>query len=395
MKIVVILPTYNEKVNIDKMIPVLEEEVFPKIKQHQLHILVADDKSPDGTADVVRSYMKKYKNLHLLEGNKEGLGLAYVRAMKYAMKELDAYAVIEFDSDFQHDPHDIPKLIHAMDEGADYVIGSRYIPGGEIPKEWGLHRKLISRIGGFFAQVVWWNFSIHDTTSGFKLTKTDYLKKVDLDHLYSHYYAYKMHILHDVVKLGAKVKEVPIIFYERTEGSSKITSKDMFDSLYVVLRLRLEEKKRFVKFLIVGGTGFIVQFITTYASIRMFGLEHAQQVATMIGAESAIISNFFLNNLWTFKDTKSIKEKGPILYRLFKFNLTSLFSIGLQTLATFFAVLMFGQRIDILGYSILTSLVILFPTILFVVLPLNYFVYNKIIWKTQYLKKKKVESVSL
>lgn len=394
MKIVVILPTYNEKVNIDKMIPVLEEEVFPKVKHHQMHILVADDKSPDGTADVVRGYMKKYKNLHLLEGNKEGLGAAYVRAMKYAMKELDAYAVIEFDSDFQHDPHDIPKLVKAMDDGADYVIGSRYIPGGEIPKEWGLHRKLISRFGGLFAQLIWWNFSIHDTTSGFKLTKSEYLKKVDLDHLYSHYYAYKMHILHDVVTLGAKVKEVPIVFYERTEGSSKITSKDMFDSLYVVLRIRLEEKKRFVKFLIVGGTGFIVQFITTYISIRLFGLEHAQFIATLIGAEAAIISNFLLNNLWTFKDTKSVKEKGSFFYRLFKFNLTSVLSISMQSFVTFLAVRFMGPRIDLFGHSILTSLVILFPTILFIVLPFNYFVYNKIIWKTQYLKKKKVESVS-
>ena len=177
MKIVVILPTYNEKINMEKMIPVLEDEIFPKIKQHQMHILVADDKSPDGTADVIKKFMKKYKNLHLLEGKKEGLGAAYVRAMRYAMDDLNAYAVIEFDSDFQHDPHDIPKLLKAMDDGADCVIGSRYIPGGEIPKEWGLHRKVISRIGGLFAQLAWWNFSIHDTTSGFKLTKSEYLKK--------------------------------------------------------------------------------------------------------------------------------------------------------------------------------------------------------------------------
>ena len=386
MKIVIILPTYNEKINMEKMIPVLEKEVFPKIKNYEMHILVADDKSPDGTADVVRDYMKEYKNLHLLEGNKEGLGAAYARAMRYAMDEMDAYAVLEFDADFQHDPHDIPKFVHALDAGADYVIGSRYIPGGEIPKEWGWHRKVISRLGGLFAQVAWWNFSIHDMTSGFKLTKSEFLKKVDLEHLYSKYYAYKLHILHDVIKLGAKIQEVPIIFYERKEGSSKITSKDMFDSLYVVLRLRFDDLKRFIKFLFVGGTGFIFQFIVTAFSISA-GVE--QHIAAMIAGEVAILSNFMLNNIWTFKDTEKVKEHGNFFMRLLKFNTASLASIGIQGFSVYLAVLFLGENLKIFSYQIPTSLVILFPTIIIIVIPLNYLIYNKFIWKTQYLKKHK------
>ena len=389
MKIVVILPTYNEKVNMEKMIPTLEDEVFPKIKNHEMHILVADDKSPDGTADVIKHFAKDHKNLHLLEGNKQGLGAAYARAMRFAMNELGADAIVEFDADFQHDPNDIPRLIEALDSGADCVIGSRYVKGGSIPKEWGLHRKFLSYVAGsLFTRLVWGRMSVHDMTSGFKLTKSSFLRRVDLENLYSKYYAYKLHILHDVMSMHAKVKEVPIKFYERTEGSSKITSKDLFDSLYVVVRLRLEEKKRFVKFLFVGGTGFIVQFITTYLSIRFLGLEHMQFVATLLGAETAILSNFLLNNVWTFKDTKHIKEKGSFLRRLFKFNFTSILSIGLQALMTYLAVHFYGPRVDILGHSILTSLVILFPTILFIVLPFNYFIYNKIIWKTHYIKDK-------
>jgi dolichol-phosphate mannosyltransferase len=373
----------------EKMIPVLEQEVFPNIKNHEMHILVADDKSPDGTAEIVRNFAKQYPNLHLIEGNKEGLGAAYARAMRYSMNDLSADAIVEFDADFQHDPQDIPKLIAAMDEGADCVIGSRYVKGGSIPKEWGLHRKFLSYVAGsLFTRLVWGRMSVHDMTSGFKLTKSSFLKRVDLENLYSKYYAYKLHILHDILSMKAKVKEVPIQFYERTEGSSKITSKDLFDSLYVVVRLRLEEKKRFVKFLFVGGTGFIVQFIVTYFSIYLLGLEHMQFVATLLGAETAIISNFLLNNVWTFKDTKGIAEKGSFGRRLFKFNLTSLLSIAMQSLVTFLAVRTFGPRIDIFGHSILTSLVILFPTILFIVLPLNYFIYNKIIWKTHYLKDK-------
>lgn len=387
MKIVIISPTYNEHDNISKMIPLLEEEILPKIKHHDVRILVVDDKSPDGTADVVKSFMEKWKNIELLSGEKKGLGAAYVRGMRHAMDEMKADAVMEFDSDFQHNPHDIPRLIEAMDDGADYVIGSRYIEGGSIPKAWGLDRKFLSVFGSLFTRVVWLNFSIHDMTSGFKLTKTSYLKKVDLDHLLSYQFAYKMHILHDVVKLGAKVKEVPISFLEREKGTSKISKKDQFDSFYVVLRLALYDRKRFIKFLFVGGTGFIVQFIVTSVAIRL-GLEHAQFIATMLGAESAIISNFILNNRWTFKDTKSVKQQGGFFRRLVKFNVASLFSIGLQTLVSYLAVLFFGESVIILGHSVHTSLVILFPTIIFIVLPMNYIIYNKVIWKTQYLKHK-------
>lgn len=390
-KIVIILPTYNELANIQRLIPILEEQVLPKVRHHRVELLVVDDNSPDGTADAVREFMKKWDNISLLEGTKKGLGAAYVRGMRHAMDEMHADAVMEFDSDFQHDPNDIPRIIHAMDEGADYVIGSRYVPGGSIPKEWGLDRKILSVFGSMFTRLVWLNFSIHDMTSGFKLTKSSFLKRVALDSLLSYQFAYKMHILHDVVKAGAKVKEVPIVFLERDKGASKISKRDQFDSLYVVLRLGIYDRKRFVKFLMVGGTGFIVQFITTYLSIRIFNLEHAQYIGTLVGAETAILSNFMLNNVWTFKDTHAIKEKGSFLKRLLKFNLTSVMSIGLQTLVSYLAVKYFGPRVNIFGYSILTSLAILFPTILLVVLPLNYFVYNKIIWKTQYLKKKKVK----
>jgi dolichol-phosphate mannosyltransferase len=385
MKIVIILPTYNEKLNLEKMIPVLEDEVFPKIKHHHLEILVADDKSPDGTAEVVRHFQKDFPNLHLIEGHKEGLGAAYARAMKYAMEKMDADAVMEIDSDFQHDPHDIPRLIKAMDDGADYVIGSRYIKGGEIPKEWGIHRKLISRFGGQFAQLTMWRWDVHDMTSGFKLTRTTYLKRVDLDHLYSKYYAYKLHIMHDILKLGAKVIEVPTIFYERQEGSSKITQKDLFDSFWVVLKLRIMDSKRVIKFLVVGGTGFLVQLLAIYFFISV-GLH--QVMATMLGGEAAILCNFFLNNLWTFKDTNAVVNHGTVGERLLKFNAASLFSIAVQTIVVAIAVSILGDYVFILGYKVHTSLAIVIPTIILLVIPLNYFIYNKLIWKTHHLKKK-------
>lgn len=384
MKIVVILPTYNERANISKLIPILEKDIFPQIKDHKMYILVVDDKSPDGTADEVKKFMKEFNNIVLLSGDKKGLGFAYVRGMQYAMKEMDAEAVMEFDADFQHDPNDIPRLVAGLDEGYDYIIGSRYIKGGSIPKEWGMDRKILSVFGNLFTRVVWGNFSIHDMTSGFKLARASKLKKIDLDNLLSNNFAYKMQILHDMVKIGAKVKEVPIVFLEREVGTSKISKKDQFESFYVVARLGLYPYKRFIKFLVVGGTGFFLQFLTVYVAI-LIGAE--QFVAAMIGGEIAILSNFILNNLWTFGDTKSIKQQGSFFKRLVKFNIASLGSIAIQGIVVYIAVHTLGETLNILGFTVPTSMVILVPTILMIVIPLNYFIYNKVIWKTQYLNQ--------
>ena len=384
MKIVVIIPTYNERTNIEKMIPVLEKDIFPQIKNHSMHLLIVDDKSPDGTAEVVQGYMKKWHGIELLSGDKKGLGAAYVRGMKYAMDEMHADAVMEFDADFQHDPHDIPQLIKAIDEGADYVIGSRYIEGGSIPKGWGLDRKFLSVFGSLFIRIAWVNFSIHDMTSGFKLTKTEFLKKVDLDHMYSPNFSYKIQILHDIIQQKVKVKEVPIVFYERESGKSKINVQDQFESFYVVLRLAAHDRKRFLQFLIVGGTGFILQFLTVYLVI-FFGA--TQTIAAMIGGEVAILWNFFANNMWTFGDTKHIKEQGSFFTRLIKFNIASLASIGIQGLAVDLGVKAFGEKIQIFGHAFYTSFIILIPTILLLVIPMNYVIYNKFIWKTHHLKK--------
>ncbi len=404
MKIVVISPTYNERENIKKLIPVLEEEVFPKIKNHEMYILIVDDNSPDGTAEEVKSFSKKWGNIKLLLGEKKGLGVAYVRGMHYAMDTMKADAVVEFDADFQHDPQDIPSLIEAMDRGADYVIGSRYVKDGAIPNEWGIHRKIISRFGGLFAQIMLGTWHIHDMTSGYKLTKTTYLRNVDLDHLYSKYYAYKIHILHEIVKQKAKIVEIPIIFYERKEGSSKITRKDLFDSFRVVVLLWINDYKRFIKFLFVGGFGFLVQVaaqegtiylgITTYAARALENLNAIKDITSVshslgagFGAEAAIISNFVLNNFWTFGDARKLKEKSNFFLRALKFNLASLGSIFAQSLGVFIGEKTIGQTTILFSRTFPTRIVVLIPTIIFIVIPLNYFIYNFVIWKTQYLKK--------
>lgn len=334
-----------------------------------MEILIADDNSPDGTGDIVHNLTKKYKNLYLLKGEKKGLGAAYVKAMKYAMEVLKADAVIEIDSDFQHDPHDIPRLLVAMDTGADYVIGSRYISGGKIPTEWGLYRKVISFFGSLFARVVLLTFGIHDMTSGYKLTKTEYLRQVDLDHLYSDYYAYKIHILHELVRLGVRVKEVPIIFYERKEGSSKITRKDLFDSLYVVLRLRAKDSKKFIKFLIVGGVGFIFNAIVLEGLVK-YGNWHPAS-ANLVGAAVAIFSNYNFNNLWTFKEHKSTTVFS-YFKKLIGFYVSSSFGvIFIQTGTIFLGSHFIGEQYYFLYFILGTGFLMIW----------NFTMYSKFIWR--------------
>jgi dolichol-phosphate mannosyltransferase len=370
MKIVVISPTYNERENMEKMIPVLEKEIFPQIKNHDMYYLVADDKSPDKTADVVRKYMKEYKNIDLLMGDKEGLGAAYVRAMHYAMNEMKADALIEFDADFQHDPKGIIALVKALDEGYDYVIGSRYIPGGSIPKEWGLHRKLMSSFGSLFARIVFLTPHIHDMTSGFKLTKTEYLKNVDLDHLYSKYYAYKIHILHDIIRQkGVKVKEVPITFYERTAGSSKITKKDLIDSFLVVIKLGLLDFKKFIKFLIVGGIGFVLNAIIL--ALLVSGAHWSPSTANLVGAAVAIFSNYNLNNIWTFKEHR-INSVSSYALKLLQFYLTSAFGVIFIQTGTIYLGDHFITRKYYFIYFLIGT---------FILLIWNFTIYNRFIWK--------------
>jgi dolichol-phosphate mannosyltransferase len=369
MKIVVISPTYNEKENIEKMIPILEDEVFPKVKNHEMFLLIPDDNSPDGTGDVVRKYMKKWENIYLLGGEKRGLGAAYIRGMQYAMGELKADAVIEFDADFQHDPHDIPRLIEAMDEGADHVIGSRYVPGGSIPKEWGLDRKILSKFGSLFTRIVWLKLGIHDMTSGFKLTKTSYLKQIDLDNLLSKDFAYKMNILHDLINLGAKIKEVPIIFYERTQGASKINRKDQLDSLYVVLMLRIKDSKKFIKFLMVGGVGFLINLLVYNALAT--GTSLPLWVANTVGAELAIFSNYQFNNFWTFKQNRA-KSFPQYIIKMVSFYLTSnigvfIFQNGFIQLGETF----YGRQYHLIYFLVGTAILLVW----------NFTIYNKIIWK--------------
>ncbi|MBN2367914.1 glycosyltransferase, partial [Candidatus Woesearchaeota archaeon] len=173
MKAVVILPTYNERKNIRIIIPKIQKQ-FSKIKRYDMHILVVDDNSPDGTAEEIRKMQKKSRKLHLLSGSKKGLGVAYQRGFSYALEKLKADVVFEMDSDLSHPPELIPEFIREIDAGNDVVIGSRYIKGGDTP-DWNFLRRAISKGGNFFSRVVAGMHKIKDCTSGYRSIKTGLL----------------------------------------------------------------------------------------------------------------------------------------------------------------------------------------------------------------------------
>lgn len=244
MKIVVIIPTYNEKQSISRLLDELFGKIFKEITNHQIVVLVVDGNSPDDTAEIVKDKFVTYPNLHLIvEREKRGIGAAYIAGMKYAIEKLGADAVIEFDGDGQHNPNDIKRMVAEFDNGYDYVIGSRYVRGGSIPDEWALWRKFLSRFGGLTAKFIL-GLRVSDPTSGFKLSRVkNFAEKLPLDEnvVLSKYYAYKIQFLYEMIKIGAKTKEIPIRFLERRGGSSKSTLRDIFDSLYIVFALRFRK----------------------------------------------------------------------------------------------------------------------------------------------------------
>lgn len=371
-KIVVVIPTYNERENTSQMIDTLAK-VFSEIKDHEMALLYVDGNSPDGTSDLVREKMKKYNWLSLLvETKKEGLGPAYVKGFKYAISKLGADYVMEFDGDFQHRPDEIHRLVEKVDEGYEYIIGSRYVPGGSIPKEWGFSRKFLSVVGNLVARIGLLMPKVHDLTTGFKLTKVKgVLDKIDLENLYSKSFAYKLHILAAAINGGAKWVEVPINFMAREKGESKLIKNELMESLKVIFLFQIHNPKilRFLKFGTVGFLGFVVNFVF----LRVFrGAGLPEVLAWLFSTEIAIINNYVLNNIWTFKEAK-IAGFAKTAIKFFQFNLTSAGALIIQAIFGPLGVKLVGTKFDWLVLAFVVT---------FMVLPYNYIMYNLVIWKT-------------
>ena len=230
---IVIIPTYNEKENIEKII----RAIFALEKC--FHILVIDDGSPDGTAAIVRGLISTEfgSRLHIVErSGKLGLGTAYITGFKWAL-ERDYEYIFEMDADFSHDPNDLPRLYAAChDEGYDVAIGSRYVSGVNVVN-WPIGRVLMSYFASKYVRIVT-GFKVHDTTAGFKCYKRRVLKTIELDKIRFKGYAFQIEMKYTAYKIGFKIKEVSVIFVNRREGVSKMSGGIFGEAFFGVMKLR-------------------------------------------------------------------------------------------------------------------------------------------------------------
>ena len=378
MKVVIIIPTYNERTNTEEMTVALAK-VIPHITNHDVQVLYVDDSSPDGTAQIVEAAMEKYAWLHILGGSvRKGLGVAYARGMTFAMKEMQADYLMEFDADFQHPPADIPRLIAEIDNGYDYILASRYVPGGSIPADWTFDRKLVSFVGNLIARIGLLIPRVHDCTGGFKLSRVKgFMDEFDFSKLYSKKFAYKINLLaYMVVTKKAKVKEVPFAFGHRTAGDSKYMTNEIKESLKVIFLFQYHNTqiRRFLKFGTVGFIGYLVNASALYLFTNM---KFPGWLAWGGSTELAIISNFTWNNIWTFRDQK-IFGISKLASKFLQFNFTSAGALLIQVAVGLIADATIGRQYR--------QLVLPF-TILFLILPYNYLMYTLVIWKTKSLTK--------
>lgn len=228
---IVIIPTYNEKENVEKIIRAVKSQPVA------FDILIIDDGSPDGTADIVKNLQKEFNNsLFILERKgKLGLGTAYITGFKWAVENNYEY-IVEMDADFSHNPNDLPRLYKACEEGADLAIGSRYCNGISVIN-WPIGRVIMSYYASTYVRKVL-GMKIFDTTAGFKCYRRQVLDTIDFSRIKMKGYGFQIEMKYNTYKLGFKIKEVPIIFVDRTEGISKMSSGIFGEAFWGVLKMR-------------------------------------------------------------------------------------------------------------------------------------------------------------
>jgi len=227
------------------LVPQLYKDILPGISNWDVSVLVVDGNSPDGTAALVRGLQNKLDSLHLIvEEGKEGIGSAYFKGFRYAMGELSADVIIEFDGDLQHPPAMIPRLLERIDQGADFVVGSRRIAGGSWNEDRDISRRILSRIGGAVVRIVLFYpgplfRKISDPTSGLRAVRTNrHFRRLDFDSFISGGFSYKVEMLFNLMQRGVELSEVPLDFKCRSKGESKLDLGTVMEMLNTVFRLR-------------------------------------------------------------------------------------------------------------------------------------------------------------
>ena len=233
----VVVPTYNEAETIEPLV----EAVLPRLAgaAHEHHVLIVDDGSPDGTGDIADRLAAEHEQVEVLHRQaKEGLGRAYLAGFAVALAG-GADLVLEMDSDFSHDPDDVPRLVEAAAE-ADLVLGSRYVPGGGVT-DWGLGRRLLSRGGSWYARTIL-GVPVRDLTGGFKCFRRQVLEDLDLDTIRADGYGFQIELTYRAIRSGWRVREIPITFSQRRAGVSKMSPAIAVEAVWMVPELRLRRR---------------------------------------------------------------------------------------------------------------------------------------------------------
>ena len=232
MRVWVCLPTYNERENLEPMVRALRN-----VLGEDARVLVIDDSSPDGTGEAAEALARELDFVEVLHRErKEGLGPAYLAGFRRALAA-GAELVLEMDCDFSHDPPDVPRLVAAVERGADLALGSRYVPGGGT-RDWGFVRRAVSRAGALYARALL-GLPVQDPTSGFKCYRREVLDRIDLDRIASKGYAFQIETVYRAVRAGFRVVEIPITFSERELGGSKMSRTIVLEAVWRVPALRL------------------------------------------------------------------------------------------------------------------------------------------------------------
>ena len=315
-----VIPTYNEAENITPLLGRLTD-LYP---DPNTLFLVVDDESPDGTGGLVRQVAGGDARVHLLEGRKRGLGAAYVRGITHAMDTLGADVVVQMDADFSHAPEDAGRLLARVATDADVAIGSRYVAGGAVDETWGFRRRQISLWGNRMARWIAGLKGVRDCTAGFKAIRASALRAAGVEEISVLGYAFQVALLHRLLHSGARVVEEPIYFRDRQRGVTKLGLDSMLEFMYQIWWLRLTSHRTFIKFCVTGLSGVIVN-LGAFQLLTEIGVH--RYLASPIAIELSIISNFLINNFWTFADRDLAGAKR---IRGLKFNVVSLLSLAVS-----------------------------------------------------------------
>jgi dolichol-phosphate mannosyltransferase len=226
LRALIVLPTYNEADNIAEVLR------RARAAAPDAGILVVDDSSPDGTADIARALTAEVGGVEILtRPDKSGLGSAYRDGFKWG-RERGFDVLMEMDSDLSHDPADIPRLLTGIDDGADLVIGSRYVPGGSIP-HWPWHRRALSKYGNRYSAAML-RIDVHDMTAGFRAYRSDMVGRIDIDGVRADGYGFQVEMTYFVAQAGGRIVEVPIKFVDRVRGTSKMSTNIVVEAMALV-----------------------------------------------------------------------------------------------------------------------------------------------------------------